>query len=51
MPTNSPSHEFITSLETDGIRFVRSLWFDNANIIRGKAAHVGMLPNYIIVQH
>ena len=34
-------------LETEGIRFVRILWCDNANVIRAKAVHVGMLSDYL----
>ena len=30
-----------------GIKFVRILWCDNANIIRAKAAHVNYLEEYI----
>ncbi|MBD2452386.1 glutamine synthetase [Nostoc sp. FACHB-152] len=33
-------------LEETGVKFVRILWCDNANIIRGKAVHLGMLANY-----
>ncbi|AFY31515.1 glutamine synthetase family protein [Calothrix sp. PCC 7507] len=35
------------SLQKEGVRFVRILWCDNANIIRGKAVHVEMLPHYL----
>ncbi|MBW4562008.1 MAG: hypothetical protein KME32_12800 [Mojavia pulchra JT2-VF2] len=28
------------SLEETGVKFVRILWCDNANIIRGKAVHI-----------
>lgn len=35
------------SLETSGIRFVRVLWCDNANIIRGKAIHKGALNHHL----
>jgi len=34
-------------LKDAGIRFVRILWCDNANIIRAKAAHVDYLEEYI----
>jgi glutamine synthetase len=34
------------SLRDTNINFVRILWCDNANIIRGKAVHVGMLSHY-----
>ncbi|PPS41420.1 glutamine synthetase family protein [Chroococcidiopsis sp. TS-821] len=47
MPINSLSHDFIASLAADGIRFVRILWCDNANIIRSKALHVDILSHYI----
>ena len=32
--------------EETGVKFVRVLWCDNANIIRGKAVHLGMLDHY-----
>jgi len=35
------------SLEAAGVRFVRVTWCDNANIIRAKAVHVGVLEHYI----
>jgi len=35
-----------TSLAAAGIRFIRILWCDNANVIRGKAVHVGALPRF-----
>lgn len=35
-----------TSLEAAGVSFVRILWCDNANVIRGKAVHVGALARY-----
>lgn len=34
------------SLREADAKFVRILWCDNANIIRGKAIHVEMLPHY-----
>ncbi|MBW4646205.1 MAG: glutamine synthetase family protein [Goleter apudmare HA4340-LM2] len=34
------------SLQEAGVRFVRIVWCDNANIIRGKAVHLEMLPHY-----
>ena len=34
-------------LKDAGIKFVRILWCDNANIIRAKAAHVDYLEDYI----
>ncbi len=33
-------------LEQAEIKFVRILWCDNANIIRGKAVHLGLLSEY-----
>jgi glutamine synthetase len=36
---------FITSLKSSGIKFVRILWCDNANIIRGKAIHIDTLED------
>lgn len=38
--------DFLNSLDDD-IRFVRVLWTDNANIIRGKAIHRHALDHYI----
>ena len=34
-------------LKDAGIKFVRILWCDNANVIRAKAAHVNYLEDYI----
>ncbi len=34
------------TLQQAGIKFVRILWCDNANIIRGKAVHIDMLSHY-----
>jgi len=34
-------------LQAAGIKFVRILWCDNANIIRAKAAHIDYLEEYI----
>ena len=34
-------------LKDAGIKFVRILWCDNANVIRAKAAHVDYLQDYI----
>ncbi|MBD2663110.1 glutamine synthetase family protein [Richelia sinica] len=34
------------SLQEAGVKFVRVLWCDNANIIRGKAVHIDMLSHY-----
>ena len=39
--------ELKQSLKDAGIKFVRVLWCDNANIIRAKAAHVDYLEEYI----
>ncbi len=39
--------ELLQSLEAAGIRFVRVLWCDNANIIRAKAIHIGALPHHL----
>jgi glutamine synthetase len=39
--------EILKSLDAAGIRFVRILWCDNANIIRGKAVHRGTLSEYL----
>ncbi|HXG08476.1 MAG TPA: glutamine synthetase family protein, partial [Gemmataceae bacterium] len=35
------------SLEASGIRFVRIVWCDNANLIRAKAVHTGALALYL----
>lgn len=35
------------TLKDKGIKFVRILWCDNANVIRAKAAHVDYLEEYI----
>lgn len=34
------------SLKETGVKFVRFVWCDNANIIRGKAVHTEMLSHY-----
>src|SRR5919199_50038 len=39
--------EILKSIDEAGVRFVRILWCDNANIIRGKAVHRGTLSEYI----
>lgn len=39
--------EILKTLEEAGIRFIRILWCDNANVIRGKAVHVGMVSHYL----
>lgn len=35
------------TIDEAGVRFVRILWCDNANIIRGKAVHRGALSDYL----
>ncbi len=35
------------SLEANGVQFIRVLWCDNANIIRGKAIHIGALAHHL----
>lgn len=39
--------KLLKKLEKADIRFVRILWCDNANVIRGKAVHIGMLDRYL----
>ena len=39
--------EILKSLDAAGVRFVRLLWCDNANIIRGKAVHRGTVSEYL----
>jgi len=39
--------EILKSLDAAGVRFVRILWCDNANIIRGKAVHRGTVSEYL----
>jgi glutamine synthetase len=39
--------EILKSVDEAGVRFVRILWCDNANIIRGKAVHRGALSEYL----
>ncbi|MBP5977108.1 hypothetical protein HW132_31395 [Brasilonema sp. CT11] len=46
MTENHTFEQVKKSLLDAGIYFVRILWCDNANIIRGKAVHVGMLSHY-----
>jgi glutamine synthetase len=41
------NREILNSLDAVGVRFVRILWCDNANIIRGKAVHRGTLSDYL----
>ncbi len=38
---------FFKSLDADGIKFIRILWCDNANIIRGKAIHRAALEHHV----
>jgi len=38
--------ELAKSLEDAKVRFVHVLWCDNANVIRGKAIHIGALPGH-----
>ena len=35
------------SLQTQGVKFIRVLWCDNANVIRGKAIHIDALPRHM----
>ena len=35
------------AFSTSGLRFVRVLWCDNANVIRGKAIHASVLTDYV----
>jgi glutamine synthetase len=37
--------DLLNSLKADGTRFLRVLWCDNANAIRGKAIHLGALAH------
>ncbi|MGJ5634580.1 glutamine synthetase family protein [Nostoc sp. CALU 1950] len=46
MAANKVFKKVRKSLQEAGIRFVRILWCDNANIIRGKAVHIEMLSHY-----
>ncbi|HBB34346.1 MAG TPA: glutamine synthetase [Cyanobacteria bacterium UBA8803] len=39
--------ELLKHLDQLGIRFIRILWCDNANILRGKAVHRGTLSEYL----
>src|SRR5919197_2189287 len=39
--------EVLTRVGAEGIRSVRFLYCDNANIVRGKAAHASALPDFI----
>jgi hypothetical protein len=42
-----PETDIIQTLTSAGIHFVRVLWCDNANVIRGKAIHLGALQHYL----
>jgi glutamine synthetase len=35
------------TLKYAGIKFIRTLWCDNANLIRAKATHINNLNDYI----
>jgi len=39
-------NSLLTFLTEQGTKFVRILWCDNANIIRGKAFHIGILADH-----
>lgn len=39
--------EVLTRVQADGVRLVRFLYCDNANVVRGKAAHGGALADFI----
>ncbi len=39
--------QLLSSLDQNHIRFIRLLWCDNSNIIRGKAVHRHRLPHYL----
>ncbi len=40
-------HALKSALKSAGVKFVRIVWCDNANVIRAKAAHVDCLQDYI----
>ncbi|NER87512.1 glutamine synthetase family protein [Moorena sp. SIO3A2] len=40
-------NKILNTIDELGIRFVRIIWCDNANIIRGKAVHWKTLPDYL----
>ncbi len=46
MAGNIKFKEITKTLQQAGVKFVRILWCDNANIIRGKAVHIDMLSHY-----
>jgi glutamine synthetase len=39
--------EVLARVRAEGLRLVRFLYCDNANVVRGKAAHAGALPDFI----
>lgn len=39
--------ETLTSLDRARVKFVRLIWCDNANVIRGKAIHRKRLESYL----
>ena len=39
-------NEILTSLDQSGVKFLRILWCDNGNVIRGKAVHRNRLSAY-----
>src|SRR5215208_5242721 len=39
--------EVLARVRTDGVRLVRFLYCDNANVVRGKAAHAGALRDFV----
>ena len=41
------SDEVLARARTEGVRLVRFLYCDNANIVRGKAAHAGALADFL----
>lgn len=41
------NNNILRSVDNVGVRFVRILWCDNANIIRSKAVHRGTLADYL----
>ncbi len=39
--------KILKSLDRAGVKFVRILWCDNANVIRAKAVHINRLSTYL----
>src|SRR5687767_5043005 len=39
--------EVLAAVQAEGVRQVRFLYCDNANIVRGKAAHAGALADFL----